>query len=313
MVEAAGRDAQAAQQALDAAQAAAAAAQAEADAAEQHARGSAGSDAALLPLQQRLAVAEEEVRLLAAQQQRWAELHASLQEEQTAVTRLTAAHHRAALAAAAALQAKRQLDADLQLAQTAASAKSFSASVSAEVQQLEAAVAAGRQAAAAAAAAVDSGEARLAELQAERGRAVEALQQAQIAAAVPRSGEAGIAQVQQQRAQLAQLRRRESQLAQEAGTLAARLGSASGSGWRPLHTCFHFADSAAAKQHATALQLLAGNKLEVAVADGMEAAGHLLAAGGGQRIWPLDSLLAADHTQQQLRAVQAFPAGEHAA
>ena len=291
----------------------AAAAQAEADAAEQQARGSAGSEAALLPLQQRLAVAEEEVRLLAAQQQRWAKLHACVQEEQTAVARLTAAHDRAAAAAAAALQAKRQLDADLRLAETEASAKSFAVSVGADVQQLEAAVVAGRQASAAAAAAVDSGEARLAELQAERGRAAEALQQAQMAAAGARSGQAGIAQVQQQRAQLAQVRCRESQLAQEAGTLAARLGSASGSGWRPLHACFHFADSAAAKQHATALQLLAGSKLAVAVADGMEAAGHLLAAGGGERIWPLDSLLAADHTQQQRRAAQAFPAGEHAA
>ncbi|PRW20630.1 putative polyamine transporter isoform A [Chlorella sorokiniana] len=308
--EAANFKAQAAQQALEDAQAALAAAQSEAAAAEQQPGGSAGSDATLLSLQQHLAAAEEEVRLLAARQQRWAELQAAVQQEQAAVARLTTAHNRAAAEAAAASQAQRQLEADLRLAESAASAQSLAKAVAAEVQQLGAAVAEGEQAAAAAAAAVSSSEARLAELQPERSRAAEALQAAQAAASGAPSGQAAEALVQQQQAKLSQLRRRESQLAQEAGTLAVRLGGSAGDGWRPLHACFSFADPAAAKQHTAALQVLDDGKLAVAVADSMEAAGQLLAAGSGQRIWPLDSLVAADHTQQQRRAAQAFPAGQ---
>lgn len=310
--DAADRNVQAAQQVLEDAQAALASAQAEAAEAAQQPSGLAAGDAGLLLLQQRLAAAEEEVRLLTAQQQRWSELNATVQQDQAAVSRLTAARNRAAAEAANAAQAQRQLEADVWLAESAASALSLAASVTAEVQQLEAAVAASVQASAAAAATVQGSQARLAELQGERTRAAQLLQAAQSAAADVPAGPLAAAQAQQLRAKLAQLRRRESQLAQEAGTLAARLGGSSGDGWRPLHACFSFSDPAAVQQHATALQVLAGGKLAVVVADGMEAAGHLLTAGGGQRIWPLDSLMAADHNQQQRRAAAAFLAGEHA-
>lgn len=307
------RNAEAAQEALDSVQAALAAAQADAAAAKEQPSGSAGGDAALLSLQQHLATAEEEVRLLAARQQRWSELEASVQQEQAAVARLTAAHSRAAREAASAGQAKRQLAMDLQLTESAASAESLAASVAAEVQQLEATVAAGEQAVTAAAAAVADSERQLAEVQGEHARTAEALQAAQAAVPAAQAGQPLAAQVQQQQAKVAQLRRRESQLAQEAGTMAARLGGPSGSAWRPLHACFSFSDPEAAQRYGTALQVLAGGTLAVTVADSLDAADQLLAAGGGHRIWPLDSLVAADCTQQQRRAAQAFPAGKQTA
>lgn len=281
-----------------------------------------GDTSGLQHLATALAALEEEVRLLNEQQRRHAQLEAQLAAERAAVERLTAASSAAAAELASCQQAQRQAAADLQLAESASSAQALQASLEAEERQLAAAVAAREQAVASAVAAAEQTASLLPDLLSEQRRAQAALQAAQNAV-----GASGLrqlatfqAQMQQQHARLQQLQHQEQSLQAEAGTLAARLvgacgGSSSSSAGagsracRPLHQCFSFRDPQRCQQFATVLQVLAGSKLGVLVADSLEAAGQALAAGGGSRIWPLDSIVAADYTAQQRRAAQQFGAG----
>lgn len=291
-------------------------------AAAQEQAGVTGGDE-VLPLQQAVAAAEEEVRLLMEQQQRRHQLEAQLEQAAAAVQQLAATHSQAAVELAECQQAHCRLDAELQQAESAATLSALHASLAAEERQLAAAVAAKELAVAAAKATAMETSGRLQELQVEQQRLRNAALVAGSEPGCDDSSRQGRPQLRlklemeavQQRGRLQQIQQQEQQLQVEVGMLAAQLGrtapSSSGATWRPLHQCFSLQEPQRCQQYATALQVLAGSKLDVVVVDSLEAAGQLLAAGGGTRIWPLDSLVATDHTLQQRRATQHFPSGEY--
>lgn len=281
---------------------------AQASLAEQRGQGAGAGE--LLPLQQRLAEAEEEVRLLEQRLQRQRQLEAGLEQQRAAAARAEAGAAAAAAELAAAQQARQAVERQAQQAQSAASARALQDSIAAEVEQLHAALTAKQSALAMSASQVEAASSRLAELQSEQQR---------LQAAQPASGSGGDsadlaalqAQTRQQADTLSQLRRQEQRLTADVGTLAARLGGGSGAGWRPLHRCFRFHDPASSLQHAQALQVVAGGRLSVLVADSTAVAGRLLEGGApaGARIWPLDGLVARDHSAAQRAAAQHFPPG----
>lgn len=306
------------QQRLEAAQADLLAAQREAQ------QGSGGGASGVL--QQGVAAAEEEVRLLMEQQKQRRELEAQLAAAQTAASQAATAHAAATAELEAARQAQRQAAANADAAESAASAPALRSSLGSEEQRLMAAVAGCEQAVVAASAAVEEGSGRLEVLQAEAARL-------KAAAAAAASGGGSInaaalaslnAQVQQQRAQLEALQAAEQEAAAEVGTLSTRLARAAGGGgagseskdsaaWRPLHRCFTLRQPEDCKPWAQALQVLTGGQLGVVVADTLAAASQLLSSGSGGagvRIWPLDTLAAADRTEEQRRVARRFPAGE---
>ena len=251
------------------------------------------------------------MRLLDQRLHRHGELQAELEQQRAVVARAEAAAAAAAAELAAAQQAQQAVQRQAQQAQSAASARALQASVAAEVEQLDAAVAAKQGALAEAASQVEATSARLAELQAEKQR-LQATQQAASRVGASGTSLAALqAQARQQVDSLSQLRRQEQRLTAEVGTLAARLGGGSGDGWRPLHRCFSFRDPAGSQQHAAALQVVAGGRLGVLVADSTAVAGRLLEGGApaGARIWPLDGLAARDHSAAQRAAAQRFPPG----
>lgn len=273
------------------------------------------------------------MRLLDEHLQRRQQLEAALEAERAAVARLVAARAAEAAELATTQQAQRRLGADLAAAQSAASAGDVQASLAAEIGQLAAAVAVAVKGQAVEATAVDQTSSRLSELQVEQQRLATALKGAQQAAG--NTSSPGCAsqqaalqvQVHQQQAQLAQLHREEQRLQADAGTLAVRLagscGSSGGGGgnstastaWRPLHLCFSFSDPTNCQQYSQALQVLAGGRLGVLVADSTAAAAQLLdsSAARGARIWPLGGLAVTDYGHQQRSAAQRFAAGTPAA
>lgn len=295
--------------------------------AEQHA----GSSGGLLALQQRVAEAEEELRLLSEKQQRQHSLLAQLEQAGAAVRQLAAARSQVGSELAACQLGQRKVVADLQLAETEESGAALLASLMAEEDRLAAAVRAKQQAVAAVAQGAEGLASQLRVLLAEQQR-LAAIPKVAGASSSNASGAGLLAwqqeqqhelaslqgRLQQHRAGLQLLQRQEQRLQLEAGTLAARLGSSTPGGgaaasvaWRPLHRCFALKDPQQSRAQAQALQVLGGGKLGVVVADSMEAAGKLLAAGVGARIWPLDSLSAADHQAQHARAAQHFAQGRH--
>ncbi len=283
----------------------------------------------LLALQQRVAAAEERVRLAeeAAAQRR--QLRDQAEAAATEVAKLGAARAAAAAELAACQQAQRRVAADLQLAESAADAAALRASVAADERRLASGVAAKQAAAGAAASHAEQLAAKLEALKAE----VQCLTEARQAAGMGREAVAAAASLEQQamlrtreqqlQASLHSLRQQEQRLTAEAGALSARMDRSAGSlptaagpdtAWRPLHHCFSFRKPENCSKYIEALTVLAGSKLRVLVADSLETAGHLLESvehgrGGGTRIWPLDSLAAPDHSQSQRRAASAFPAG----
>ncbi|PSC67424.1 chromosome segregation SMC [Micractinium conductrix] len=283
----------------------------------------------LLALQARMAAAEAELRLAEEQAARLQHLQSALAASAAEAQQLEVARAQAAANLTACQLAQRRVDSDLGLAEGEAAGAELAASVAAEERRLAAAVAAKQAAAAAAGSLAEEMQRRLLALQEEHAQLAAAAQQSggssgveqeQDAAAVRKAG-------QEQRTRLRHLQQQEQCLAAEAGTLAARLPSCTGGGaaaaaagvpggappppCRPLHQCFTFRDPQQCSRYSEALTVLGGGKLGVVVADSLEAAGQLLAGGGagGARIWPLDSLQAADRTSQQHRAAQAFPEG----
>ncbi|KAL4425175.1 hypothetical protein ABPG75_009191 [Micractinium tetrahymenae] len=291
--------------------------------------GGGASKSGLLALRQRVAAAEEEVRLAEEAAQRRQQLAAQLEAAAAEVARLEAARTAAAAELAACQQAQRRVASDLQLADSAANAAALRVLLAVEERRLAAAVAAKQAAVGAAASQAEETAARLAELQAERQRLVDAQQAAgagrhAVGTSLQQQQAVLRAREQQLQARLQAFRQQEQRLAAEAGTLAARLARAAGgspatsgpnAAWRPLHQCFTFREPQSCAQYAGALAVLAGRKLGVLVADSLEAAGRLLASsaggqGGGARIWPLDSLAAADYSERQRQAAAAFPTGQ---
>jgi hypothetical protein len=279
-----------------------------------------------LALQQAVEVAAEELGLLTEQQQRRRALEEAAAATTADARQQSVARGRLAAELAACQQAQQAVAADLEQASSAAAVAALLVSQTAEERQLRAALSAAELAVSAAAAAAAATRVELAELQAEQQQAEAAAQrkssaaQAAVGCALQAGAQAILQQeLHQQQERLVAAQRQEQAAQLEAGTLAARLRAAvgfsgrgtaaSGGTCRPLFQCFGVSDPGACQQYAAALQVLAGSKLGVVVADSTEAAAGLMAAGGGIRIWPLDGLAAPDHTQQQRRTAQHFPDG----
>lgn len=264
--------------------------------------GQQGGRAKLLKLQQDVAAAEEHLRLLQEQHARRKEL-ASQQETLDGRLMVLSARRADALEK---LERYRACQQGL-MSSTGQTGGGMLSVLSAETQQLPAAIEGKQQALVQHATALQQHRARVAQLVGEQRR-LETQQAAQLPSCPAHPGDEQALTGLHER--LAALRQQEHTLRQQTGVWGARLGSSAGSaGWRLVHECFSIREPAMCQEYATALQLLTDGKLSVAVADDTEVAGRLLAAGCRARIWPLDILEARDSTARQKAAAANFDAG----